>query len=121
MVDTAQVRTAEVGYRTQADNQNVVLEEAQMLTGDENMVVVQLFIQYLVQDPVAYRFHVRDAEDVLKASAEIALRSTVGQNTIDFTMTEGRVQAQEQVKDSYRNCLTSTKPVCWSPRPGCWP
>jgi regulator of protease activity HflC (stomatin/prohibitin superfamily) len=31
----------------------VVLEEAQMLTGDENMVMVQLFIQYLVQDPVA--------------------------------------------------------------------
>jgi membrane protease subunit HflK len=116
VVDTAQVRTAEVGYRTEAGNQNVVLEEAQMLTGDENMVVVQLFIQYLVQDPVAYLFHVREAEDVLKASAEIALRSTVGQNTIDFTMTEGRVQAQDQVKtrlqellDQYRTGLLVTE------------
>lgn len=116
VVDTAQVRTAEVGYRTEAGNQNVVLEEAQMLTGDENMVVVQLFIQYLVQDPVAYLFHVRGAEDVLKASAEIALRSTVGQNTIDFTMTEGRVQAQDQVKtrlqellDQYRTGLLVTE------------
>jgi membrane protease subunit HflK len=105
VVDTARVRTAEIGYRTQADSQNVVLEEAQMLTGDENMVVVQLFVQYLVQDPVAYRFHVRDAEDVLKASAEIALRSTVGQNTIDFTMTEGRVQAQAQVKERLQELL----------------
>jgi modulator of FtsH protease HflK len=116
VVDTAQVRTAEIGYRTAANNQNVVLEEAQMLTGDENMVMVQLFIQYLVQDPVAYLFHVHDAEAVLKASAEIALRSAVGQNTIDFTMTEGRVQAQEQVKtllqallDQYRTGLLVTE------------
>jgi membrane protease subunit HflK len=109
VVDTAQVRTAEVGYRTEAGSQNVVLEEAQMLTGDENMVVVQLFIQYLVQDPVAYLFHVRDAEDVLKASAEIALRSAVGQNTIDFTMTEGRVQAQDQVKTHLQALLDEYK------------
>jgi len=116
VVDTARVRTAEVGYITEAGNQNVVLAEAQMLTGDENMVVVQLFIQYLVQDPVAYVFYVKDAEAVLKASAEIALRSAVGQNTIDFTMTEGRVQAQEQVKtllqmllDQYRTGLLVTE------------
>lgn len=116
VVDTARVRTAEIGYRTEAGSQNVVLEEAQMLTGDENMVVVQLFIQYLVHDPVAYLFHVRDAETVLKASAEIALRSAVGQNTIDFTMTEGRVQAQDQVKtllqallDQYRTGLLVTE------------
>ncbi len=87
-----------------------------MLTGDENMVVVQLFIQYLVSDPVAYLFHVHDADAVLMASAEIALRSTVGQNTIDFTMTEGRVQAQDQVKailqellDQYRTGLLVTE------------
>lgn len=116
VVDTARVRTAEIGYRTEAGNQNVVLEEAQMLTGDENMVVVQLFIQYLVQDPIAYTFHVQNADAVLKASAEIALRSAVGQNTIDFTMTEGRVQAQEQVKillqallDQYRTGLLVTE------------
>ena len=116
VVDTARVRTAEIGYRTEADSPSVVLEEAQMLTGDENMVVVQLFVQYLVQDPVAYLFHVRDAEAVLKASAEIALRSAVGQNTIDFTMTEGRVQAQDQVKthlqellDQYRTGLLVTE------------
>ncbi|RPH62536.1 MAG: FtsH protease activity modulator HflK [Chloroflexi bacterium] len=116
VVDTARVRTAEVGYQTVTGNQNVVLEEAQMLTGDENMVVVQLFVQYLVQDPEAYLFHVKDAEAVLKASAEMALRSTVGQNTIDFTMTDGRVQAQEQVKtllqallDQYRTGLLVTE------------
>ena len=98
IVDVARVRTAEIGYRTEGGGARAVLQEAQMLTGDENLVEVQLFVQYLVHDPVAYLFQVRDSEDVLRVSAEIALRSTVGQNTIDFTMTEGRVEAQNQVK-----------------------
>ena len=98
IVDIAQVRTAEIGYRTEAGRARAVLEEAQMLTGDENLVEVQLFVQYLVQDPEKYLFAVRDSDKVLLATAEIALRSTVGQNTIDFTMTEGRVEAQNQVR-----------------------
>lgn len=105
VVDVARVRTAEVGYRVEGGSTRTVQEEALMLTGDENMVAVQLFVQYLVQDPVAYLFQVRDAEDVLKTSAEIALRSTVGQNTIDHTMTEGRVEAQSQVKDLLQELL----------------
>lgn len=116
IVDIARVRTAEIGYRSEGNEQRLMLEEAQMLTGDENMVVVQLFIQYLVADPVQFLFHVRDAETVLKSSAEIALRSTVGQNTIDFTMTEGRVEAQAQVKallqkllDDYQTGLLVTE------------
>jgi modulator of FtsH protease HflK len=105
IVDIAQVRTAEIGYRTDAGGARAVLEEAQMLTGDENLVEVQLFVQYLVQDPVAFLFEVRDAEEVLLATAEIALRSTVGQNTIDFTMTEGRVEAQNQVRALLQSLL----------------
>jgi modulator of FtsH protease HflK len=105
IVDIAQVRTAEIGYRTEAGGARAVLEEAQMLTGDENLVEVQLFVQYLVQDPVAFLFEVRDAEEVLWATAEIALRSTVGQNTIDFTMTEGRVEAQNQVRELLQDLL----------------
>jgi modulator of FtsH protease HflK len=98
IVDIAQVRSTEIGYRTEAGTARPVLQEAQMLTGDENIVEVQLFVQYRVQDPVKFLFQVRDGEEVLTTSAEIALRSTVGQNTIDFTMTEGRVEAQDQVK-----------------------
>jgi modulator of FtsH protease HflK len=98
LVDIARLRATEIGYRTEGGTARSVLEEAQMLTGDENLVEVQLFVQYLVQDPEAFTFAVRDAEGVLRANAEIALRSTVGQNTIDFTMTEGRVETQNQVK-----------------------
>jgi modulator of FtsH protease HflK len=105
IVDIAQVRTAEIGYRTEDGRARAVLEEAQMLTGDENLVEVQLFVQYLVQDPEKYLFAVRASDQVLLATAEIALRSTVGQNTIDFTMTEGRVEAQNQVRSLLQELL----------------
>lgn len=105
IVDISKVRSTEIGFRTEAGVVRPVLQEAQMLTGDENIVEVQLFVQYLVQDPVEFLFYVRNAEEVLTTSAEIALRSTVGQNTIDFTMTEGRVEAQDQVKKLLQELL----------------
>jgi regulator of protease activity HflC (stomatin/prohibitin superfamily) len=37
--------------------------------------------------------------------AEVALRSAVGRNTIDYTMTDGRVEAQEQAKTALQELL----------------
>jgi len=76
-----------------------------MLTGDENIVDVHLFIQYLIQDPVKFLFHIRDPERALHASAEVALRAAVGENTIDYTMTEGRVEVQDRVKRQLQGLL----------------
>jgi membrane protease subunit HflK len=114
VVDIAQVRRAEVGFRTAADSTmergargsaRTVPQEALMLTGDENIVELQLFVQYRVQDPVKFLFGARDPEGVLHTSAEVALRSAVGRNTIDYTMTEGRVEVQEQTKGALQQLL----------------
>jgi membrane protease subunit HflK len=110
VVDIAQVRRAEVGFRTVADRSTrggtrTMPEEALMLTGDENIVEVQLFVQYRVQDPVKFSFGADDPEGILHTSAEVALRSAVGRNTIDYTMTEGRVEVQEQAKSALQELL----------------
>ena len=78
-----------------------------MLTGDENIVDVQLFVQYRVQDPVKFLFAAYAPEDILHTSAQVALRSVVGQNGIDYTMTDGRVEVQEQVKTNLQKLLDS--------------
>ncbi|MGH7965294.1 MAG: protease modulator HflK, partial [Candidatus Binatia bacterium] len=114
VVDIAQVRRAEVGFRTAADadmgrgargSARTVPQEALMLTGDENMVELQLFVQYRIQDPVKFLFHAYEPENILHTSAEVALRSAVGRNTIDHTMTEGRVEVQEQAKVALQELL----------------
>ena len=107
VVHLAKVRRAEIGLRTDPYTGKVRLEpkEALMLTGDENIVDAQLFVQYVVKDPSQFLFRVRESELALKTSAEVALRSVVGRNTIDYTMTEGRVVVQDEVKKYLQTLL----------------
>src|SRR4030043_2183962 len=86
VVHLARVRRAEIGLRTDPYTGKVRLEpkEALMLTGDENIVDAQLFVQYIVKDPSQFLFRVRESELALKTSAEGALRGVVGRNTIDY-------------------------------------
>lgn len=107
VVHLAKVRRAEIGFRTDPVTGKTRAEpkESLMLTGDENIVDAQLFVQYVVKDSSQFLFRVREAEQVLKTSAEVALRSVVGRNTIDFTMTEGRVVVQDEIKKYLQTLL----------------
>ena len=106
VVHMARVRRAEVGFRTDATGRiRPELKEALMLTGDENIVDAQLFVQYVVKDPSQFLFRVREPEVTLKTAAEVALRSVVGRNTIDYTMTEGRVVVQDEIKKYLQSLL----------------
>jgi len=78
-----------------------------MLTGDENIVDVQLFVQYMVQDPVKFLFGAQAPETTLKASAEVALRGVVGEKDIDYTMTTGRIEVQDKVKVNLQKLLNN--------------
>lgn len=84
IVDVQSVRRIEIGYR----DGRWVPAEALMLTGDENIVKLDLVIQYRVADSEKFLFAVRDPEITLASTAEVVLRSVIGQNTIDLAMTE---------------------------------
>lgn len=116
IVDTAKVRRAEIGFRSDSNRTRAIAAESLMLTGDENIVDVQLFVQYMVQDPVKFLFGSENPEAALKASAEVALRGVVGENTIDYTMTRGRMEIQNKVEaylqrllDAYNTGLKVTQ------------
>ncbi|MCX5874341.1 MAG: FtsH protease activity modulator HflK [Deltaproteobacteria bacterium] len=98
IVDVSKVRRAEIGFRSDGTRTRSVPAESLMLTGDENIVDVQLFVQYMVQDPVKFLFGAEAPENTLKASAEVALRGVIGENTIDYTMTSGRMEIQKKVE-----------------------
>jgi membrane protease subunit HflK len=107
VVHLARVRRAEIGFKTDPASGRVtpLPRESLMLTGDENIVDAQLFVQYVVKDASQFLFRVRQPEAVLKASAEVALRSVVGRNNIDYTMTEGRVVVQDEIKKYLQTLL----------------
>jgi len=98
-VNVAHVRSAAIGYRSErGERTRPVPAESLMLTGDEQIVDVHFFVQYKVEDPVKFLFGSVDPESVLRASAEVAIRGVVGENTIDHTMTEGRGEIQTRVR-----------------------
>ena len=95
VVNVENIRRLEVGFR--GDKQ--VASEALMLTGDENIVEAQMIIQYRVSNSAKYLFELRDPEESLRATAEVALRSMVGRTKIDDVITTGRESVQSETRD----------------------
>ncbi|MES2740566.1 MAG: FtsH protease activity modulator HflK [Pseudomonadota bacterium] len=88
IVNVSQVRTVEVGYRTNVKNKQA--GESLMLTDDENIIDIQFAVQYKLKDPVAWLFNNRDQEDTLRQVAETSIREIVGRSKMDFVLYEGR-------------------------------
>jgi len=88
IVNLSNVRTVEVGYR----GTTKVLKEALMLTDDENIVMVQFAVQYLLKDPQNFIFKNRHPDDAVMGAAETAIREIVGKSKMDFVLYEGREQ-----------------------------
>ena len=112
VVNVEQIRRIEVGFR--ADQK--VEDEAQMLTGDANIVEAQMIVQYRVLDPSKFKFRLRDPEETLRATAEVALRSMVGRTQIDDVITTGREKVQAETRswlqklmDEYQSGLSVTE------------
>lgn len=96
IVKMSEVRSVEVGF--QGDAKNRVSDEALMLTQDQNIIDVQLEVQYDIKDAQAFVFNNAradsdgDAKSLVKQVAETAIREVVGRNKVDFVLNEGRGQ-----------------------------
>lgn len=111
VVDVQNIRRTEIGFRssgaTQAQQGRRILEEALMLTRDENIVEVGLLVQYRVMDAAAFVFKVENPDAVLATTAEVALRSAVGQMPIDDVITERRADVQENTRRFMEHLLNA--------------
>lgn len=97
-VNVSQLRTVEVGFRN--TSRSKVLQEALMLTDDENIVDLQFVVQYRLRDENGardYLFNSRLPDESVKQAAETAMREIVGKKTMDFVLYEGRTQVASEV------------------------
>ncbi|GAA4871559.1 FtsH protease activity modulator HflK [Ferrimonas pelagia] len=65
-----------------------------MLTQDENVVTVQMEVQYRIEDPRKYLFSVTNPDQSLSEALDSALRYVVGHTTMDNILTVGREQVR---------------------------
>jgi membrane protease subunit HflK len=97
IVNLAQVRTLEVGYRNNVRTK--VLKESLMLTDDENIIDLQFAVQYLVKDPKDFVFNVRRPDDSAMQIAETAMREVIGKNRMDSILYETQVDIANKSRD----------------------
>ncbi|GMW03506.1 MAG: hypothetical protein AMXMBFR84_46400 [Candidatus Hydrogenedentota bacterium] len=118
-VNVRAVRRLEFGYTSYSDNGQTnyqdfrdspaLLDEARMLTGDENVVDCSMAVQYQVTNATAYAFNFDSAEDVEKALRDIgesALRKAVGDRPIDHVLTTRKEEIQVEIKENMQMLAT---------------
>ena len=94
-----EVKRIEIGFRSLKNGQyRTVEKESLMLTGDENIVDAEMIVQYKIKDPVSYLFKIVEPELTVRTAAEASLRTVVGRNKIDETLTTGKFTIQEETK-----------------------
>ncbi|WP_018949855.1 FtsH protease activity modulator HflK [Thioalkalivibrio sp. ALMg11] len=72
------------------DNVRTLSHRALIVTGDENIIDVDIAVQYRVLDLVDYLFNVRDPDTTVNQVMESAIRERIGKNNLDFILGEGR-------------------------------
>ena len=76
-----------------------------MLTADENIVIVDMVVQYRKTDPIAYLFDVVDPESTLGDASESAIREVIGKSTMDYVLLEGRAAIALETEDVIQSAL----------------
>ena len=95
-VDVNVYQHIELGYRAGTDE--VIADEASMITGDYNIVNVDFFVEYKISDPVRYLYASDDPQLILKNLIQSQVRNVVGSSTVDSVLTDGKENIQMQVK-----------------------
>ncbi len=122
VVNLTGVRTLEIGYR--GTERNKVLQEALMLTDDENIINIQFAVQYFLKDPTEYLFQNRLPDEAVMQAAETAVREIVGKSKMDFVLYEGREQVaahattlMQEILDRYKTGIMISKVTMQNAQP----
>jgi modulator of FtsH protease HflK len=115
LVPTARVLKEEFGFRTVATAAGQRTQYADkafkdvslMLTGDLNVIDVQWIVQYRIEDPIHFLFHVRNTRQTILDIAEAVMRRVVGNRLGSDVLTVGRVAVSTEVKEEMQKILTA--------------
>ena len=76
-----------------------------MLTEDENVVRVQMEMQYRVVDPYRWTFAVTNPETSLSQALDSAIRYVVGHSSMDDVLTDGREVTRQKVWEELQDII----------------
>ncbi|MFQ5985490.1 MAG: FtsH protease activity modulator HflK [Alphaproteobacteria bacterium] len=106
------VNRAEIGFRSAGEldrvgTQRQVPSEALMLTGDENIIDINVVVFWIIKDAGEFLFNVRVPEQTVKNAAESAMREVIGKTEIATALAEGRRDVEDQNHELLQSILDS--------------
>lgn len=88
------------GYNENPDGTlTTVNGDAKMITGDENIVLTDLVVQWKISDPKKYLFNSEDPKNMLHSATSSAIRSVIGSSKIDAALTDGKADIEASTRD----------------------
>jgi membrane protease subunit HflK len=99
------MRFIESVEKVDVDRVRTVSHRAKILTRDENIIQVELAVQYQVKDAKDYLFQVRDPDYTLQEATESALREVIGGIPMDDFLSGGRGEIVRQTKELIQTIL----------------
>ncbi|MEF9984143.1 MAG: FtsH protease activity modulator HflK [Oscillospiraceae bacterium] len=104
IIDVNSVHRMEFGFVTVDDGKNSDGMEfsddftaSKMLTGDENIAIVEAIIQYQIKNSSDYLFRVDDIDGTLRTVSESTIRRVVANHTLDEALTENKSGIQTEI------------------------
>lgn len=76
-----------------------VPKSAPLLTGDENLVLATLLVQYTIIGPKSYLYHTADADELLKRIVQEATVNRAARTSVDEVLTIGRLKIQTKLRE----------------------
>lgn len=99
-VSVTSIQRLELGYRTEKQGPpaeyKIVKDEAQMLTGDMNIIDIEWIKQFRRADAAKWLFSVKHPEKALQFLSQSSMRQVAGGTTFDDLATSGRAQVQDE-------------------------
>lgn len=88
------------GYKQGEDGEITAFDkETKMITGDENIVIADLVVQWKIADPVKYLFNSEDPQELLHNATSASIRSIIGNSLIDDALTSGKAEIEMETRD----------------------
>ena len=79
--------------------------QQELLTGDTNLVNVNMSVHYNVNDVAGYVLNVSDLDTLISVSATTSIRKIVGVNKIDYLLTEGKAEVERIAQTSLQQTM----------------
>ena len=104
-VNVTQERSINLGSGENRDYRNNAFTESHMLTGDENIVDINLTIVWKIKDAKDYLFSMRSPDVTVSVAAQSVLREIVGQSEMQPIITGDRGKVEDDTKDELQRVL----------------